>query len=71
MTDTGATGGEVRAYRLGVAVAMLAMCAIPIATTGTNIAFPAIVTHFSDVSRVTLSWSLTGYSIVIAAFTQE
>jgi MFS family permease len=69
VTDTGTAGGEVRAYRLGVAVAMLAMCAIPIATTGTNIAFPSLVAHFSDVSRVTLSWSLTGYSIVIAAFT--
>lgn len=56
-------------YRLGLIVAMLAMAAIPIGVTGANLAFPALERHFDGTARSTLSWALTGYSIVIAAFT--
>ncbi len=42
---------------------------MPVAVTGANLAFPAIESSFAEASRSTLSWSLSGYSIVIAAFT--
>lgn len=46
-----------------------AMALLPVAVTGTNLAFPAIESDFAETSRTVLSWSLSGYSIVIAAFT--
>ncbi len=45
------------------------MVSIPLASTGANLAFPEIGQHFAGSSRATLSWALTGYSIVIAAST--
>ena len=48
---------------------MLAMASLPMCVTGANLAFSAIEKSFPDASRATLSWALSGYSIVIAAFT--
>ncbi len=45
------------------------MTLMPLAVTGTNLAFPEIEATFADTSRSVLSWALSGYSIVIAAFT--
>jgi NTE family protein len=55
--------------RLALAVSMLAMGMLPVAVTGANMAFPAITRHFEGASLSTLSWALSGYSIVIAALT--
>ncbi len=41
---------------------------ISINVTGTNIAFAAISQEFSETSRATLSWALSGYSIALATF---
>ena len=60
---------EHRHAGLGLAVAILAMASIPLAVTGTNLAFPSIEADFDNVSRSVLSWALSGYSIIIAAFT--
>jgi EmrB/QacA subfamily drug resistance transporter len=56
-------------YSVGIAVAMLAMAALPLGVTGANLAFPALEATFSGTARETLVWALSGYSIVIAAFT--
>ena len=45
------------------------MALLPVGVTGTNLAFPEIEAGFDGASRATLSWALSGYSIVIAAFT--
>jgi EmrB/QacA subfamily drug resistance transporter len=52
---------------LGLGIAAVAM--LPIASTGTNLSFPDMEITFSGANRSTLSWALSGYSIVIAAFT--
>jgi MFS family permease len=52
---------------LGLGIAAVAM--LPIASTGTNLSFPDMEMTFSGANRSTLSWALSGYSIVIAAFT--
>lgn len=49
------------------ALALAAMTLMPLAVTGTNLAFPDIERGF-DTSRATLSWALSGYSISVAAF---
>ena len=48
---------------------MLAMASLPLGVTGANLAFPALELAFPDTARETLSWALSGYSIVLAAFT--
>ncbi|MFM8390438.1 MAG: MFS transporter, partial [Actinomycetota bacterium] len=53
---------------LGLATSMLGMTALPFAVTGTNLAVPLIKADF-DASLSTLSWTLSGYSIVLAALT--
>ena len=63
------TRSTTRQYWLGVVVAMLAMAALPLGVTGANLAFPALELAFPDTARETLSWALSGYSIVLAAFT--
>ena len=55
--------------RLTLAVAVLSMAALPLSVTGANLAFPAITKHFETASLSTLSWALSGYSIVLAALT--
>lgn len=55
--------------RLALFVGIAAMALLPTAVTGTNLAFPEIENSFPESSRSTLSWALSGYSIVIAAFT--
>ena len=55
--------------RLTLAVAILAMAVLPLTVTGANLAFPAIAERFSSASLSTLSWALSGYSIVLAALT--
>lgn len=47
---------------------MLGMMALPFAVTGTNLAVPLIKKDF-NASLSSLSWALSGYSIVIAALT--
>lgn len=47
---------------------MLGMMALPFAVTGTNLAIPLIKSDFGA-SLSSLSWALSGYSIVIAALT--
>jgi len=47
---------------------MLGMTALPFAVTGTNLAVPLIKQDF-NASLSTLSWTLSGYSIVLAALT--
>ena len=47
---------------------MLGMMALPFAVTGTNLAVPLIKKDFGA-SLSSLSWALSGYSIVIAALT--
>ena len=47
---------------------MLGMTALPFAVTGTNLAVPLIKEDF-NASLSTLSWTLSGYSIVLAALT--
>ena len=54
---------------VALALAIAAMALLPVGVTGTNLAFPEIEAGFGDASRATLSWALSGYSIVIAAFT--
>jgi NTE family protein len=54
---------------LGLVMAVGAMAIMPLAVTGTNLAFPAISESFDSVARSTLSWTISGYSIVMAAFT--
>lgn len=53
---------------LALATAALAFSLTQINSTGTNIAFPSIEETFSSASRTTLSWALSGYSIVLATF---
>ena len=53
---------------LGLATSMLGMTALPFAVTGTNLAVPLIKADF-NASLSTLSWTLSGYSIVLAALT--
>ena len=47
---------------------MLGMAALPFAVTGTNLAIPLIKEDFGS-SLAALSWTLSGYSIIIAALT--
>ena len=54
--------------KIGLATSMLGMAALPFAVTGTNLAIPLIKQDF-DASLASLSWALSGYSIVIAALT--
>lgn len=54
---------------VALVVAVAAMALLPVGVTGTNLAFPEIEAGFGGASRATLSWALSGYSIVIAAFT--
>lgn len=70
---TSVSGEEVvervpRVAILGLATSMLGMTALPFAVTGTNLAVPLIKADF-DASLSTLSWTLSGYSIVLAALT--
>jgi EmrB/QacA subfamily drug resistance transporter len=65
----GASGAASPGAWVAVAVSMLAMAILPFAVTGANIAFGDIEATFAGTSRSTLSWALSGYSIVIAAFT--
>jgi EmrB/QacA subfamily drug resistance transporter len=60
---------SVAAARLSLVLAVAAMSLLPLAVTGTNIAFAEIEATYAGTSRSTLSWALSGYSIVIAAFT--
>ena len=53
---------------LGLATSMLGMTALPFAVTGTNLAVPLIKEDL-DASLSTVSWTLSGYSIVLAALT--
>ncbi|MBU6240325.1 MAG: MFS transporter [Acidobacteria bacterium] len=53
---------------LGLATSMLGMTALPFAVTGTNLGVPLIKADF-NASLSTLSWTLSGYSIVLAALT--
>ncbi len=55
--------------RIAFGVSIAAMTLIPLATTGTNLAFPEIEATFDQTTRSVLSWSLSGYAIVSAAFT--
>lgn len=57
-----------RIATLGLATSMLGMTALPFAVTGTNLGVPLIKADF-DASLSTLSWALSGYSIVLAALT--
>lgn len=50
-------------------VAVAAMAMMPLAVTGTNLAFGEVEKHFAGTSRGALSFILSGYSIVLAAFT--
>lgn len=50
-------------------VAVAAMAMMPLAVTGTNLAFGEVEAHFAGTSRGALSFILSGYSIVLAAFT--
>lgn len=54
---------------MALTLGVVAMAILPVGVTGTNIAFPQIEEDFSDASRATLSWALSGYSITLAAFT--
>ena len=58
---------ERRAW-YALAAAAMAFALTQINSTGTNIAFPSIERTFSGTPRATLAWSLSGYSIVLAAF---
>ncbi len=53
---------------LGLVVSVMAMIVLPFAVTGTNLALPAIKEDFGS-SLAALSWTLSGYSIVLAGFT--
>lgn len=53
---------------IGLATSMIGMMALPFAVTGTNLAIPLIKADFGA-SLSSLSWALSGYSIVIAALT--
>ncbi|MEI8323402.1 MAG: MFS transporter, partial [Actinomycetes bacterium] len=53
---------------IGLATSMLGMAALPFAVTGTNLAIPLIKKDFGS-SLAALSWTLSGYSIIIAALT--
>jgi EmrB/QacA subfamily drug resistance transporter len=53
---------------IGLTTSMLGMAALPFAVTGTNLAIPLIKQDF-DASLASLSWALSGYSIVIASLT--
>lgn len=71
MTSEAPAGTEARGRfeaDLALAAALTAMCLMPFAVTGANLAFPDIEADFDTTSRATLSWALTGYSIVVAAF---
>ncbi len=50
-------------------VAVAAMAMMPLAVTGTNLAFGDVEAHFAGTDRGALSFILSGYSIVLAAFT--
>ena len=50
------------------AISLAAMALMPLAVTGTNLAFPEIERSFDGSTRAVLSWALSGYSIAIAAF---
>ncbi len=54
---------------LALGVGIAAMTMLPISGTGTNLSFPDIESAFPGSTRSTLSWALSGYAIVIAAFT--
>ena len=53
---------------LALTVAVMAMVALPFGVTGTNLALPLVKKEFGS-SLAALSWTLSGYSIVMAAFT--
>jgi EmrB/QacA subfamily drug resistance transporter len=53
---------------VALVVAISTVALLPLAVTGTNLAFPAIEVDFPAANRSTLSWVLTGYSIALAAF---
>ena len=53
---------------VGLTTSMLGMAALPFAVTGTNLAIPLIKEDFGS-SLAALSWTLSGYSIIIAALT--
>jgi len=55
--------------RVAFGVSIAAMTLIPLASTGTNLAFPEIEATFDETTRSVLSWVLSGYAIVSAAFT--
>lgn len=57
-----------RGAKLGLTVAVLAMTVLPYTVTGMNLAIPEIQEEF-DSSLAALSWTLSGYSIVLASFT--
>ena len=68
-TDPAISAHDPRRARVAFAASIGAMTLMPLAVTGTNLAFPEIEATFADTSRSVLSWALSGYSIVIAAFT--
>lgn len=68
ITESTASVKVPRVAILGLATSMLGMTALPFAVTGTNLAVPLIKEDF-DASLSTLSWTLSGYSIVLAALT--
>jgi EmrB/QacA subfamily drug resistance transporter len=53
---------------LGLSVSVMAMALLPVTVTGMNLAVSAIQAEFGS-SLAALSWSLSGYSIVLAALT--
>ncbi len=52
---------------LALTIAAAASLLISFNATGTNLAFPEFEKSFPSVSRTTLSWTLTGYNITLAA----
>jgi EmrB/QacA subfamily drug resistance transporter len=68
VAGTTARSEDRRPNRAFVA-SIAAMALLPVAVTGTNLAFPSIEQDFAETSRTVLSWALSGYSIVLAAFT--
>ena len=63
------TKGPAAAGWMPLVVAVAAMAMMPLAVTGTNLAFGDVSDHFSGTGRGLLSFVLSGYSIAIAAFT--
>lgn len=72
VTSLSSTSGDLekvpRRSWLALVLAALSFTIISINVTGTNIAFAAIEDEFTNTSRSTLSWALSGYSIVLATF---